>query len=391
MHPASILYCQGNAWLALHAYEKARDIYLAALEKLSDPRLSGVTAHCCKNIGSALAALHDDSAAYAYYERALQLDPDLGEAHFAIALQLFRAGKDFHGALAHMEAITPRNDSSLPMSSVQGWRVELLFQNNDETGAFREIKNLLSMSDQPPWVWPFCARQVARFGRVSINATRKALTFWRSYLLAHPDDLRAERERLLCLWSLHAAGEPTETDFKKFKIAMVRLIEQGGSGAAFLWDRLGHWAQDEHDWIQAEEAYRKAYDLEPEHYGYCLGTALNFLDKHAEALPILLPQAEKHQPDAMSWFQVAVAREGVGDISGTIKAYELALELDPDYALAWFNLGGIYWNRGDVIRAAEIWKEAVTRFPNHSKTTMLLQQLPALFKGDAGIGGKSIF
>ncbi len=94
-------------------------------------------------------------------------------------------------------------------------------------------------------------------------------------------------------------------------------------------------------------AFRKAYDLEPDRYGYCLGTALNFLDRHAEAIPMLMEQAEKHLPDARSWFQVAVAREGVGDQVGAIEAYQRALQLDPDYDLAWFNLGGIHWNLRD--------------------------------------------
>ena len=103
-----------------------------------------------------------------------------------------------------------------------------------------------------------------------------------------------------------------------------------------------------------ELAFRKAYDLEPDRYGYCLGTALNFLDRHAEAIPMLMEQAEKHLPDARSWFQVAVAREGVGDQVGAIEAYQRALQLDPDYDLAWFNLGGIHWNLRDFAASAFI-------------------------------------
>ena len=144
-------------------------------------------------------------------------------------------------------------------------------------------------------------------------------------------------------------------------------------------DRVGHWAQRDGNWSQAERAFRKAYDLESDEYGYCLGMALNFLDRHAEALPILLPQAETHQPDARSWFQVAIAREGVGDIDGSIAAYERALELDPEYDHALFNLGGLYWNRRDVRRALEIWKDAVKRFPDHSKVPLLPEMLPSVF------------
>jgi hypothetical protein len=70
---------------------------------------------------------------------------------------------------------------------------------------------------------------------------------------------------------------------------------------------------------EAQHVYRQAIDKAG--YGYCLGTALNFLGRYDEALPILLEQASIHQPDAMSWFQVAVAQEGVGDIAGCQASY----------------------------------------------------------------------
>ena len=54
------------------------------------------------------------------------------------------------------------------------------------------------------------------------------------------------------------------------------------------WDRLGHWPQEEEDWDQAERCYRRAYDLEGGEYGYCPGTALLFLGRHEESLPLLL-------------------------------------------------------------------------------------------------------
>ena len=39
---------------------------------------------------------------------------------------------------------------------------------------------------------------------------------------------------------------------------------------------------------------------------------------------VLLPQANEIQPDAMSWFQLGVARAGIGDVYGSIKAYRRA-------------------------------------------------------------------
>ena len=130
--------------------------------------------------------------------------------------------------------------------------------------------------------------------------------------------------------------------------------------------------------MEAEKCYRKAFELSPTEYGYCLGTALNFLGRFSEALPILKPQAEEHRQDAMSWFQVAIAKEGTGDVKGCIAAYKRALQLDEDYDLAWFNLGGVYWNSDNFVEAISTWKEAIKRFPNHELSSKLRKDFPIL-------------
>ena len=155
----------------------------------------------------------------------------------------------------------------------------------------------------------------------------------------------------------------------------------GATNPAFLWDRCGHWAQGDGDWVEAEECYRRAFDLSADEYGYCLGTALNFLGRHEEAMPVLLAQAQEHQPEALSWFQVGVARAGVGDVEGAADAYRRAVQLEEDYDRAWFNLGGVYWNSGRVDEARTIWREAVRRFPTHESASTVQEYVPGLLAG----------
>jgi tetratricopeptide (TPR) repeat protein len=76
----------------------------------------------------------------------------------------------------------------------------------------------------------------------------------------------------------------------------------------------------------------------------------------------------------MSWFQVAVAYSNLGQLAEEIDAYEHALALHPDYAIAMFDLGGAYWNSGDRKKATEIWSVACERFPDHE----LVEQVKAL-------------
>ena len=377
--PGTLLYCVGNGWFALEEYEKARDAYNSALFLIDQADVnSDISAQCCKNLGSVLEKLNKPDVAHAFYTQALELDPGLAEAHFALALSYNRENADLDRALEHLDAIVWPADSAGSLPSVQGWRAEILFKQGKIKEAFRDIHGLMSGRAREAWVSPWCARLVATYGRSSIDAAQRSVQFWDIYLKRFTDDVLAQRERLLCVYFIHAKGGWTGYDHMEFKQTVADVVASGVPNPAFLWDRAGHWAQDEEDWSEAENCYRNAFDLSPTEYGYCLGTALNFLGRYEEALPILLPQAQKHQPDELSWFQVAVARNGTGDIEGCINAYKRALQLDKNYDLAWFNLGGVYWNSQNKADAIATWTEAIRRFPTHQLSSRLQRDFPIL-------------
>lgn len=378
--PGAILYSVGNAWLALKEYEKARDVYNSAMALLDE--FDGVAARCSKNLGTTLEKLHHPDAARSLYERALELNPDLGEAHFALGLWHRRQGDgNLDRALEHLDAIAWPKGSAGTQASVQGWRAEILFRQQRTEEALREVRALLAHADRVAWIWPWCARLLATHGRSSTEAAKFSLSFWRRYQREFTDDLPARKQLLLSVYRLHDSGEHIGWDYKRFRRKVETTIPDGDPDAAFLWDRVGHWAQASGDWTEAEACFRRAFELSPNKYGYCLGTALNFLQRYKEAVIVLLPQAKEHQPDAMSWFQLGVARAGIDDVHGSIEAYKRALALDEGYDLAWFNLGGAYWNSGNHSAAASTWKEAMRRFPTHSLSSRLRNDLPHLVEG----------
>lgn len=240
-------YCIGNGWNALGQHDRARASYERALELFIGNDNRRGAAMCCANLGSVHLALGDTAMARAFDERALELDPDLGEAHLGLALLHLRHGEYVQRALEHLDLVTRRKDSLIDIASVQGWRLQALFRTGDARSAFREIQNLLGQADRHPWIWPWCARQVAAFGRTLLGSERDAARFWKVYLQERRNGRRedAEREYLLCLWNLHVAGD-SSVSFDEFSILAARVAERGSDLApALIWDHVGHWAQDE--------------------------------------------------------------------------------------------------------------------------------------------------
>lgn len=368
----TLLYSIGNGWMALKEYEKARDTYNAALAILDCPKTSKIAAQCYKNMGGVMEYLSSDKdVAVGYYKRALKLDPRLNEAHFALALH-YRNNQEFNEVLNHLDHVVFMNSDNTRYSSVQGWRIEAFFNVGEYDCGFREINSLIRNGATYGWIWPWCAKNVSIFGMDSIASTKKAIKFWELFIANVSESIDAKQQRLLCFMNLKFEEVETNFSFEEFKNQALEIIRDDNTDTAFWYDRIGHWAQCDNNWKDAVAYYSKAYELEPESYGYCFGTALNSLGQYSEAQPILIEQAEKHHPDAQSWFQVAIASEGIGDIAACLYAYNKALLLDPQYDLAWFNLGGIYWNLGACDEAVKIWKQAVERFPKHE----LIEQLP---------------
>ena len=375
----SLQYTIGNGCSALGREQEAKVAYEAALGDPAFADTPALAAQCYKKLGTSLERLGNENKATELYRKALKLNPELPEAHNALGNYHHRHGR-FEEALAHYDRVVFTERELGRPSSVAGWRVNIHFSLGDARAAFREINSLIGSADSEPWIWPWCARQVAGFARMSVHTARLAVVFWQRYLVAHPEVAAARLELLLTKFYLRSKGEnigKTYAEFLPEFDSQISYLE--GEDTAFAWDRLGHWAQDEENWAEAERCFRTTYELAGGHYGYCLGTALNFLDRFEESLPLLLEQAQVIQADAMSWFQVGVAYEKLERVPESIDAYENAVALDPNYDLAMFNLGGVLWNSGDRQKALMIWRRAAEQFPEHELTARLRSELSLPF------------
>ncbi|QXH99162.1 DUF4365 domain-containing protein [Pseudomonas monsensis] len=369
-------YSIGNGFSALGREGEAVKAYEATLRHLTDDNSIILLAECYKNLGSSYEKLGDGERAVASFREALRHNSQLPEAHYALGLYCHRKG-EYGEALKHLDQVVFSEHTLGKRSSISGWRINVLFNLGDGMAAFREINVLLSDAGEEAWIWPWCGQQVTSFGRTSPENAKLSIPFWDRYLKAYPNCPSGVREQLLIRLYLRSEGGGVDMTYTAFKTefeASIQYVE--GDSAAYLWDRLGHWAQEEDNWKEAESCFRVAYNLVGGHYGYCLGTALNFLNRPEESLPILLSQAEEIQPDDMSWFQLAVAYEKLGRVRDSIAAYKKVTKLNSNYELAWFNMGGVHWNAGEFKAASRVWKTAVKKFPDHELTARLHRDLP---------------
>jgi tetratricopeptide (TPR) repeat protein len=377
--PGSLHYSVGNAYSALGDEMSAKSSYQAAagdMEYMADPDMA---APCLKNLGTAFERLGDEDMAAELYRGALEMNPQLPEAHLALGQYLHRKGL-FEEALAHYDAVVFTERELGSSLTITGWRLNVLFNVGAIREAFRAINQLVADADREPWIWPWCARQVVAFSRTSVQAARGGLAFWQRYMRAHPQASSAPAELLLTQFYLREEGEDIGKDYAAFRIEFDHHIAHvEPQVAALAWDRLGHWAQSEGDWKEAERCFRQAYEFEGDRYAYCLGTALNALNRYEEALPLVETPAEGCEPDAMSWFQVGFAKEHLGRTLEAVEAYRQALVLDPDYSLAMFNLAWTLWNSGDHQQAAIVFRTAAHQYPDHDLTAKARRDLPGLF------------
>jgi tetratricopeptide (TPR) repeat protein len=372
----SLHYTVANAFTALRDDEQAKAAYQAALADPAVLATPDLAAQVHKNLGTSFERLGEADRAVEHYREALRLDPNLPEAHNAMGNHYVRIGC-YKEALAHFDQVAFADRNQGRTTAVSAWRANVLFNLGQGQAAFREINSLTSQADRHRWIWPWCRRLVASFGRTTIDNAVQARAFWQRYVQTHPDSSQGRWELLMSNFYLRGRGYDLRKTYAEFMDEFDRHIAHvGADDAALPWDRLGHWAQDEGDWAEAERCFRKAYDLEGGHYGYCLGTALNFLDRFDESMPILLEQAQALQPDAISWFQVGVAYAHLGKADEAIDALQRAAALDPGCALAMFELGGVHWNSGDQAKAKEVWSIACERFPEHELVSKVRALLP---------------
>jgi tetratricopeptide (TPR) repeat protein len=367
----SLRFNRGNALLALGRHSEAVIEYQQYLR--SFPRF----APCLKNLGTSQIILGNRQGGLRCLEKAASIDPTLFEALYCLAMSAIQHDQDFEKGLGYLNRIITRNQAVERRASVEVWKAYVLMQQNRYAEGVACAENALEIAPEKRWVWDIPARLYALLRRNDPEWLSPAMTFWQRFLLKFPEEPEAWAELGYIHWFLKD-GPDQENHSELALSSFKKALQLGHSDDGLVWDRVGHLHQSDGELTLAVQAFQQATTISPDKFGYCYGVSLLLQKKCSEALPWLLAAAKSNQPDALSWFQVGTCYVELGDPRSAEDAYRKAIETDSEFALAWFDLGGLYWNNKRPVDAIATWSEALKKFPDHELAVKVRDYSPGL-------------
>lgn len=132
---------------------------------------------------------------------------------------------------------------------------------------------------------------------------------------------------------------------------------------------LGNIYSDQQRWEEAESAYRRAIEIEPANSGayialsYVLTQPIvgaNLSERYSEAEQMARKAIKIDNQNAFAYDQLGVALELRGIISGeTQAAYQKAIEIEPEFALAYAHLSRLYRRLGKNDESIQTFRMAI--------------------------------
>ena len=335
------------------------------------------------NRGSAFKGLDQIVKCIESYEQALEADPSLAEARMMLARHCIES-EDYSQALDHLNHTIRRKGSAVVPESMHGWRALVLFRVGDHQLAFQDIWSIVSHAEHllgrghgAQSLWLIMERMMlsqhsTRSGS-GMNINENTRISWarcsrlytvntRSIILGLPVSISSNSGSAV---SNSPSLSPTTSSPSRSHRSLGPSRQQLEGG---------------------RNAFRMAYELRPDIFACCLGTALNFLDRFEEAVGVMLPFADTHPEDAIVQFQLGVSLARTHQYREAAKRFVEAAMLDMSYEKAWFNLGGNLWNNSNAsinlddwaIYAFRTWAYALAQWPDHEMSCELKSKFPIL-------------
>jgi tetratricopeptide (TPR) repeat protein len=304
---------KGRADLAIVEFRKATE---------SDPNL----AQAFLNLGEEYVQIHDYGAAIAPLKRALELRPDLDDAHRQLGYALLSQGFAAE-AIPYLERA----------HAVEGLGIAQI-----ETGQYQEaIANLsAALVEHPnhPDLLYYLGRASGLLSKRSID----------TLIEAYPDSARTHQAMAENYYVLRQMPQ-AEAEFRE------ALKQRPDIPVLHL--ELGRVYEGSGQWPKAEEEFRAENRLRPGNAeaSYRLGSALLQQGKWHEAR-VALERANRLKPDMPeTLYSLGKAASLDGDVAAAEKAWLRVIELEkatPLAAQAHFGLAGLYRKQGNAAKSS---------------------------------------
>ncbi len=353
----SLAFCQGNALGVLKRPHEAIERYKFALSK--EPRF----APCWKNLGTAYIDVGDRVSAKRSFETAVTHQPDLFEARYSLA-SLAIDDEEWQVAIDQLNRIDMKTLPPMQRAWVLGQKARGQSSLGNHEQALHLIESALSTDPDADWPWLTAGRLHAIARRADRRWMQAARAFAERLVSRFPDNADAWAELGHTYWQLRT-NEASAKLTRQCRTAFTKALEIGHEDDGLASDRLGHLAMDDGNLSEAERFFRAAAAKDRSQFGYCLGFCLQKEGSYDEALKWLIEATENHQRDALGWGQVGFCYSHLRDFANAATAYRTAIGIDPDYALAHYQLGGVLWNDRQFPAAIVVLTEALSRFPDH--------------------------
>ncbi len=305
------------------------------------------------NYGISLVRERKLKLAMAEWQKALNIQPDLAEAHYALGLGYLSLGNAQQAAVKFSQALSwnpawPEAQFQLGVAYYEIREFDLAEQ------AWRTTLDL-----SPDFAKAYSNLGLIRYYKGdlagAIDSARQSIALDSELASAHFNLSLA----LITGGDLESALEPLET---------VIQLQPGFSQARMLqgvvWSRLGQWGRAISEWRRALETFPNPSESALLHFN--LGLALSLLGDPQGAIPEF-KQTLAYRPQwAEAHYHLGVARESIKDWTGARVAFERTIALNPSWAHAYFNLGKIYSQLGTDSNAIGAYRQAVLLEPNFS-------------------------
>ena len=333
----------GHAAQHLGEVEPARQMHEALLELWPESAAAAYGAGCS-------AAVFDQAAAVAAYERALALDPSDTNPYHNLVHELVRRG-DFAAAVARCRTFIEENSNPAQAYFELGYALRGMKNYDESVAALR--KSLEFKVDASTYMHLGIALRESGHTDEAIAAQQKAIDL-------NPDAAASHFHLGLALGDKGMLDEA---------IAAYRKSIELDSNAAETHVNLGNVLRSKGNIDEAIASFRMALALNAEHFEANLSLGSAWLDKGkpGDAVACFKRATEARPESNDGYYNLGVAYRATGSEDLAIENYRKAIQLDPKDAEGYVALGSVLCDaKGDYDAAVEAFEKAIALEPNRS-------------------------